>query len=270
MIFQLTDRMTQDAFAKTGIDEKYFPEYEAEVNRRFKALQNDCPDDDETIYDDCNALASLNLTDDYIRFYVEEAEKGHCHKWCDSVAKEGVTYGNDECIYRIAYDNLESDEEKSRELDIHTNSLSNDPIFIERYKSMFEENIPNLTENTEEYTRIYHSLIHEGKSEVYAHAYAYVSGDFKPFFCEIYAEAYELATKHGMDSTEAYCFGDFCTEACDQGYEVYIRDFLKQYNEDWQKEFYLHLICDEIKREEKREIQSAELAEIKMELGLIL
>ena len=70
------------------------------------------------------------------------------------------------------------------------------------------------------------------------------------------------------DSSEAYCFGDFCTEACDQGYELYISDYLKKYHEDWQKDFYLHLICNEIKREEKREVQAAELAEIKKELEL--
>lgn len=259
---ELTDTMIRDSFNKTRVDEKYYSIYEAEAKRCYDSLMKDCPDDDD------NLDSSLSLTDDYIKYYVEEAEKGHCHKWCESVAKEGVTYGNDECIYRIAYDNLGSDEEKIRELDIHTNSLSDDQIFRDRYKSMFEESVPNLIDNTEEYTRVYHSLIKEGKSNVYAHAYAYVSNDLKPLFCEIYAEAFELATQHGMDSSEAYCFGDFCTESCDQGYEVYIDCFLKQYNEDWEKEFYLHLICDEIKREEKREISSSLLTDLRKKLGI--
>lgn len=259
---ELTETMIRDSLNKTGVDEKYYSIYEAEAKRCYDSLMKDCPDDDD------NIESSLSLTDDYIKFYVEEAEKGHCHKWCDSVAKEGVTYGNDECIYRTAYDSLDSDEEKERELDIHANSLSDDPIFRDRYKSMFEEVIPNLIENTKKYARVYHSLIEEGKSDVYAHAYAYVVGDYRPIFCEIYAEAFELATKHGMDNSAAYCFGDFCTEACDQGYEIYIDDFLKQYNEGWQKEFYIKLICDENRREKKREISSSLLTDLRNKLGL--
>ena len=39
MITELTDKLIQDAFAETGIDPKYYPQYEAEVKRRYKALQ---------------------------------------------------------------------------------------------------------------------------------------------------------------------------------------------------------------------------------------
>lgn len=259
---ELTDTMIRDSFNKTGVDEKYYSIYKAEAKRCYDSLMKDCPDGDD------NLESSLSLTGDYIKFYVEEAEKGHCHKWCESVAKEGITYGNDECIYRTAYDSLESDEEKIRELEIHTNSLSDDPIFRDRYKSMFEEGIPNLIENTEGYTRIYHFLINEGKSNIYAHAYAYVSNDLKPLFCEIYAEAYELAIQHGMDSSEAYCFGNLCTEACDFGYWVYIDDFLKKYQKTWQKDFYIKLIRDEIRREENREISSSLLNDLRKKMGL--
>lgn len=258
----LTDSMIHQSFEKTGVDQSYFPIYEAEAKRCFLALEKDCPDEDD------NAESCLSLTDDYIKYYVEESEKGHCCKWCASVAEKSVTGGDEDGIYRDTYDSLDSAEEKERELNIHTNSLSDDPIFRERYKSMFEEGIANLKESTENYTRIYHSLINEGRSEVYAHAYAYVSADYKPLFCEIYAEAFELGTKHGMDSSAAYCFGDFCTEACDQGYEINIDNYIKQYHEVWQKKFYLKLICDEIRREEKREIELSYLHDLKKKLGL--
>lgn len=259
---KLTDLMISQSFEKTGVKQSYFPIYEAEAKRCFLALEIECPDDDD------NAESSLELTDDYIKYYVEESEKGHCHKWCASVAEKSVTGGNEDGIYRDTYDSLDSVEEKERELNIHTNSLSDDPIFRERYKSMFEECLTNLKENTENYTRVYHSLIAEGKSEVYAHAYAYVSADYMPLFCEIYAEAYELGIKHGMDSSSAYCFGDFCTEACDQGYENHIDSYIKQYHEVWQKELYLKLICDKIRREDYKEIDSAYLYDIKKMLGL--
>lgn len=259
---ELTDIEIRHSFEKTGVDKSYFPIYEAEAKRCFFALEEDCPDEDD------NAESSLELTDVYIKYYVEESEKGHCYKWCASVAKESVVGDDEYRIYREAYDCLDSAEEKERELNIHTNSLSEDPIFRERYKSMFIDGFANLKESTENYTRIYHSLIDQGRSEVYAHAYADISNDFKPFFCDIYAEAYELGTKHGMDSCAAYCFGNFCTEACDQGYEIYIDSYIKQYHEVWQKEFYLKLICDEIRREEKREIDSSYLYDLKKMLGL--
>lgn len=261
---QLTDLMISHSFKCIGIDDKYFPVYKAEAKRCFLALEKDCPNEDD------NAESSLGLTDDYIKYYVEEAVKGHCPKWCAIVAKDSVTGEKEYWSYRNAYDSLDSAEEKERELDIHTNSLSEDPIFRERYKSMFEEGFSDLKDSTEHYTRTYYSLINEGKSEVYAHAYAYVyvSNDYKPLFCEIYAEAYELATKHGMDSTQAYCFGDTCTDACDHGYEIFIDNFIKQYDEVWQREFYLKLICDEIRREENREIELSYLYYLKKILGL--
>ena len=141
----------------------------------------------------------------------------------------------------------------------------------ESYENVYiKKNGKSLPSFIGDQIRLYYSLINEGKSEVYAHAYAYVyvSNDYKPLFCEIYAEAYELATKHGMDSTQAYCFGDTCTDACDHGYEIFIDNFIKQYDEVWQREFYLKLICDEIRREENREIELSYLYYLKKILGL--
>jgi len=256
----LTDSMIHQSFEKTGVDQSYFPIYEAEAKRCFLALEKDCPDEDD------NAESCLSLTDDYIKYYVEESEKGHCCKWCASVAEKSVTGGDEDGIYRDTYDSLDSAEEKERELNIHTNSLSEDPIYRERYKSMFEEGIANLKESTENYTRIYHSLIDKGKSEVYAHAYASVSEDYKPLFCEIYAEAYELGIKHGMDDSGAYCFGDFCTEAVDQGLWVEKDKFLERYHEDWQKEFYVELFQIEYEHEHGKKMSKHEMELVKAEI----
>ena len=266
--YELTDTMIRQSFNNIEADEKYYKIYADEVKRCYQELQKDCPDDEDTTEEESNAYSSIDLTNDYIKYYIEEAEKGQCPKWCASVAKNSVTGGEDYWIYREAYDSLDSDEEKERELVIHTNSLSDDPIFRGRYISMFKECITNLRENTEEYTRLYHSLISKGKSEVYSRAYADIAADYDPFFCEIYADAYELASEHGMDSSDAYCFGDFCTEAVDQGLWGYINQFVERYHEQWQKEFYLKLICDENRREEKRDINASLLSDLKKELEL--
>lgn len=256
----LTDSMIHQSFEKTGVDQSYFPIYEAEAKRCFLALEKDCPDEDD------NAESCLSLTDDYIKYYVEESEKGHCCKWCASVAEKSVTGGDEDWIYRDTYDSLDSAEEKERELNIHTNSLSEDLIFRETYKWMFEDLIANPKESAENYTRIYHSLIDEGRSEVYAHAYAYVSNDFKPFFCEIYAEAYELGIKHGMDDSEAYCFGDTCTEAVDQDLWVEKDKFLERYHEDWQKEFYVELFQIEYEHKHDKKMPKHELELVKAKI----
>ena len=46
MIVELTEKMIQDAFAKTGVDQKYYPQYEAEAKRLYKDHLEDEPDDD--------------------------------------------------------------------------------------------------------------------------------------------------------------------------------------------------------------------------------
>jgi hypothetical protein len=131
---------------------------------------------------------------------------------------------------------------------------------------MFKECITNPKESTEEYTRTYHDLISKGKSEIYAHAYADYHDEHKEYFCDIYAQAYELAKKHGMDDSEAYCFGDTCTEAVDQGLWVEMDKFLKRYNEDWQKEFYFTLMKKDFEETEHRKMSSAEEKEIRADL----
>ena len=133
---------------------------------------------------------------------------------------------------------------------------------------MFEEGDSNLVENAEEYSRVYHSLIEEGKSDVYAHAYAYVFGAHEPPFCEKYANAFELATNHGRDSFEASCFGHFCAETSNYGLISDISILNENYKEQWQKEFYLKLLCDEIRKDEKREINASLLRDLRKKMGL--
>ena len=66
MDFQLTDVIIREAFAKTGVDMKYFPVYETEIKRCYEALQNDLPDDEDSTEEDNTVFYSLRLTEDYI------------------------------------------------------------------------------------------------------------------------------------------------------------------------------------------------------------
>ena len=66
MIVELTEKLIQDAFSKTGIDKKYYPQYEAETKRCYAALQNADPDDEESTENDNNVKARIDNTNEYI------------------------------------------------------------------------------------------------------------------------------------------------------------------------------------------------------------
>lgn len=264
MITELTDKLIQDAFAETGIDPKYYPQYEAEVKRRYKALQEEDPDYEDSPDED-NAHSSIAQTNEYIVHYVAEIEKGHCHQWAHSFAIF-ILEEDEESAMRIALEEL-NDEDKQKELEIHASSINLDPIFVDRFTFLFDLGEPNVKEKAEDYCRAYHKCIKQGKSEIYAHAFAdAVNENYYEEFCEIYAEAYEVATNHGQDDSEAYYFGDFCTDAADQGYWLMLNKFKTEFKEDWQKEFYMLLIKREIEQEEKRPLTAGEIKELRNDI----
>ena len=265
--FLLTDAMIHNSFEKTGFDMKYFAVYEAEAKHCFQELQGDYPDDEDSTEDDNNALSSLALTDDYIKFYVQEAEKGHNNVWCESVARDSSSGEHEIWVVCNALAAIDDDKEKENELSIHAHSLSNDPIFVKRYIYLIHETEPEAKELAEDYCKAYHECIKNGKSEIYAHAYAdAVNEDFYPDFCEMYARAYELAVQHGMDDLEAHFYGDFCTDALDQGLWLYMDDYLKKYNKEWQVDFLIEILCEDIKEEKHRDLHKDEYEEIKKEV----
>ena len=265
--FLLTDAMIHNSFEKTGFDMKYFAVYEAEAKHCFQELQGDYPDDEDSTEDDNNALSSLALTDDYIKFYVQEAEKGHNNVWCESVARDSSSGEHEIWVVCNALAAIDDDKEKENELSIHAHSLSNDPIFVKRYIYLIHETEPEAKELAEDYCKAYHECIKNGKSEIYAHAYAdAVNEDFYPDFCEMYARAYELAVQHGMDDLDAHFYGDFCTDALDQGLWLYMDDYLKKYNKEWQVDFLIEILCEDIKEEKHRDLHKDEYEEIKNEV----
>lgn len=265
--FLLTDAMIHNSFEKTGVDMKYFAVYEADAKRRFQSIQDDFPDDEDTTEDYKNALISLALADDYIKFYVQEAEKGHNITWCESVARDSVSGEYDIWIVRNALEKIEDDKEKENELSIHAHSLNSDPIFVKRYVYLIHEFVPEAKEKAEEYCKEYHECIKNGKTEIYAHAYAdAVNEDFYRYFCEMYARVYELAVQHGMDDLDAHFYGDFCIEALDRGLWLYIDKYLKKYNKEWQVDFLIEILCEDEKKEIHRELRKDEYEEIKNEV----
>lgn len=257
---ELTDLMIRQSFEKTGVDQSYFSIYEAEAKRQFSALEKDCPNEDD------NVESSLALTNDYLKYYVEESEKGHCNKWADIFARYRVKHCPEETCVRLTLNTIDSEEEKEKEFDFHINSMSDDPIFRKRYKFLFNECDHNPRKLAELYCETYHRCIAEGKSILYAHAYADEIDYYKPNFCKIYAEAYETAIINGYDDFDAHNFGVVCVDAADDSFWVSISDYLRMYHEDWQKEFYFTLMKQEFEESEHRKMSQLEEQEYRKSL----
>jgi len=272
-MIQLTDELIRTAFAKTGFDEKYFPVYEGKVKQACNELQEDVPDDDETTEQESNVFSSIRRANDYIAYYVEEIEKGHGDTWAASIAENR---GIEDEFYTVeeAYNSIENEDEREKELDIYINSLSEDPIFRERYKSLFHDFDLHPQEKASEYCEIFHRCINAGKSTICSHAFANEANNYfdergthyNEHFVDIHAEAVEQAIEHGMDDDQAYSFGDSCSEACEQGFLLMANNYLKNYHEDRQKAFYLYLYGKDYLHRHNREVPECELNDLRREL----
>lgn len=243
MIFKLTDEIIREAFAKTGINIKYYSAYEAEVKRRYDSLQEDYPDDEESTVEDNNVFISLDLTNDYIPYYASEREKGHSHQWSHSYASDKVSGEKEYGCIQNALGEIASEKDKEKEFDIHVRSINEDPILVGRYKYLFREIPEDFHKDAEDYCRLYHQCINNGKSENYAHAYADACNRGISEYCwDIQAQAYELAKTQGMDDDSASCFADCCGEVWANGLVLGLKSFMESYNEDWQRNFYIFML----------------------------
>lgn len=259
---QLTDKMIEMAFDELAVDSKYFNKFKEVVERSYSEFQRDCPNDDE---DESNADVSIRFSKEFMEYYVLEKEKGHSDTWTETYAKSRCCRIEEYESYREAYYAIEKKEEKEKDLDIHVASMSTDPLFRKRYKYLFPE-ADDPKEAAENYCNDYRKMIALGKSEIYAHAFADYHDEHKEEFCVIYAQAYEMAKNQRMDDYEASRFGDTCIEAVDQGIWSYTKEFLKQYHEEWQKEFYFTLIKKNFEEAEQRKMSVKEEEEFRKSL----
>ena len=266
MKFNLTEALIQETFEATGINPQHYDIFHNEAISVYNSLEEDIPDDEETTYDESNVKECLIAATEHTSIYSKEIEKGHCEAWALSFASDSVKGESESYVVRNALDSIGTEEERDRELNIHAESINPDPIFQKRYKEIIFDGNGNIAEQATEYAMAYHWCINNGKSQHYAHAYADVSMEYHERFCEIHAEAYEIAKLHGMDDDQAYQFGDSCTEACDRGYSLYLKGFIDYHKEDWQKDFYVYLMCKEYKDVHKSDMPAWELEEIKKEI----
>lgn len=253
---ELTESVIKELFVKTGFDEKYFSFYETELKRRHKSFREEYPydeneDEEERAEDEKMEKACIECANDYIIYYVEEREKGHSHNWANYYAL-GCVSGFDE--YELIHDvlnKLEDKEEKDRELTIHAKSINKEPLFVERFKDLVEGQCDDIGKKAEEYCCAYRKCIEEGKSDIYAHAYAEAVNDGS-YHSDIYASAYEQGRFHGMNDSDSSLFAKCCTDAYTSGYFLDNIEFFSNFKEDWQKEYYLNLWCQKFEDDNNR------------------
>ena len=128
------------------------------MKRRHKAFREEFPydeneDEEERAEDEEMEKACIECANDYIRYYVEEAEKGHCHKWSDSVARAKVGGEHEYNVYYDAYTSIENEAERERELRIRAKSLFPDSFAQDRYMFLFKEQVEYPQKETEEYIK---------------------------------------------------------------------------------------------------------------------
>ena len=250
----LTSAMIEEAFAKTGVDRKYFPQYEAEVKSYYEGLTKgqvfDVGDDEED--EENYAEGSLDHADEYIKYYIAEDKKGHSCRWCHLYALY-CCYFSISDLNKDVIDKLEDKEEKGKDISIYASSINKDPVFVERFKLLVEDGSEDSIEKAEEYCCAYHKCIEEGKSETYAHAYAEAVNDDSNY-CDIYASAFEQANFYGMSNSEARMFGDCCAETYANAWFLGNKDFFYTFGEEWQKEYYLKLWCQRLEDDNHREL----------------
>jgi hypothetical protein len=273
-MIQLTDELIRTAFVKTGFDEKYFVLFKEDLIRRYNELQHDCPDDEETPENVSNIIESIRQSEIYITFFIQEIEKGHSENWASAYAENRISTEDETDIVKEAYYSIEDKEKREKDLDIYINSLSDDIIFRERYKYLFHDGDFYPREKAAEYCEIYHRCINAGKSTIYSHAFANEANNYfdergthyNEHFVDIHAEAVEQAIEHNMNEGQAYSFGECCSDVCTNGSWWMTSNYLNEYHEDWQKEFFLYLANKDYKHYKKCDMPEDELNELRHEI----
>lgn len=202
MIPQIFQDLIAASFAETGVDKKYFPQYEAEAISRYERHIGN----DRRIkrYKEEFGNESIDHTNKYIKIYIHEVEKGHGHKWSHAYAGWHChlnlpdTWGK----LRNYTSDIDDEGERDKEITIHAKSINEDPVFVKRFKELFycnRNHEDNIEEWAKEFTSTYHKYIAEGRSEVDAYGLALKANydlseygdDFNDDSYNIFAKAYE-------------------------------------------------------------------------------
>jgi len=174
---ELTDSIIQKLFLKTGVDRKYFPQYEAEVKSYYEDLikGNGIDGDDEGDY----IISCLDHADKYIKTYCDCISKGKSEIYAKQYAHRVVDYEEVKefsDLYASKYEeciNKGRDESKSKVIawayvDLYEKYWPEDDnmLGIEAHKGYMkgfeyaiDNNIKSPSQFADEYQEIYLSIL---------------------------------------------------------------------------------------------------------------
>lgn len=215
---------------------------------------------------------------DLLRFshpnvYAEQRKNGQSHKWSKAFAEATEYYdGRSDKLYMCIQESFDSvaESERNKELTIFFDNFSNDPVLNKICKQYFYEvDGDEWLKLSKEYTSEFYKCKENGKSDIFADAYADAStSGYLEKYCSVFAEMKESAMNKGLTDSDSEYFARFCAENYgNQTLLISIRDLKKFFNEPWQKEIYYNLI---LRDEEERtgRITNSYKSAMREELGL--
>lgn len=188
----------KEAFGKLEIDAKYYPLF---VERANKALNGIAVGYDPE-QDDIDG--SLDIATEYMNIYVGQIDAGLSENWAEAYANHSLNENVDDSAMAafMAVSNLQGRAQADKDLALFAHFLSDDPRFVENYTIIFLDG--GTIKDTNDFLKLYDSLVEEGKSELYAKQYALHHLDTPDDdYCHLYASKYEECINKGIESYKA-------------------------------------------------------------------
>ena len=232
-----------DLYSQMEYPMEYFVKFEANYQKHYSMLYSEMKDyeDDDSEDDETIGGVALQYASEYVNKFMAQLNMGHSEKWAHLVA-ESVEFDEDQTVEE-AYSSmfLEFRELANQDIRLHCKSLDGDEFFEKHYLFLFEsrETWNNPREEAAEYSRIYKQQIANGKSEIYAHEYAYLmsKNDFVEIYCDKYAYAYDKALSDGKSKDYAILFAEMYGDGAANHEEREHRDI----PEFWEEEIFAHM-----------------------------
>ena len=193
-----TDSELQTIYEEHKFEKKYFSNFVDYYHLCFDELYQDMKDysdEDFESEDDSIQASALSISIDYMHAFIELINKGHGETWAHEMAH------SNEDVERAAYFSYhdmkaENPEQAEKEMLLYCKNTGGDEFFQKHFFFFFREmeNPANIVEKATTYSDTYKEQIKKGKSEIYAHEYAFfLADDYNEIYCEDYAYAYEQA-----------------------------------------------------------------------------
>lgn len=240
-----TEEEFEKLFQESGIDEVAKDYCRKELEERMDSVHDSSSRGFNTLLE---AAWHDLLRYSHPNVYAEQRKNGQSHEWSKAFAEATEFYdGRYDKIYMCVQESLDSVEESQRdkELSIFFDNFSDDPVYNRISKKYFREVDGDVwLKRSQQYTKEFHKCVANGKSEIFADAYAdECTSEHTEKYCSVFAEIKESALNKGLTDSDSDYFARFCAE--NYGNETLltgIRDLKKFFKELWEKEIYYNLI----------------------------